>query len=91
MEVLESKYSNFKAFCKQMQPENEFVKLLQATPLDLFLQTIKAKSDENKTTEDICAMIFEKANIDKTKLNEADLNKFTRYVTYFNEVIKTLA
>jgi len=85
MEVLESRYSNFKAFCDQILPENDFVKLLQKTPLDVFLQTIKSNNEANKTADEICDIIFEKATIDKNTLNAADLAKFTRYVTYFME------
>jgi len=85
MDVLESRYVNFKAFCHQLLPENDFVKLLQTTPLELFLQTIKSKNDAHKTVDEIVDIIFEKANIDGAKLDTTDINKFNRYVSYFSE------
>ena len=91
MDVLANRYSNFKSFCNQILPDNEFVKVLQSTPLDLFLQTIKSKHDEKKTVDQICELIFEKAKIDKTSLKELDVQKFTRYVTYFHEVLQSLS
>ena len=54
------------------------------------LETMLAKHS-NKTVEEIVDLIFAKANIDKTKLKQEDLDKFNRYVTYFTEVLKSLA
>ena len=65
--------------------------MLQSTPLELFMQTIKQKNDDNKTTPEVCDLIFEKAQIDKTAFKPEDLNKFHRYVEYFTEVLKSLA
>lgn len=90
MDVLNNRYANFKTFCNQILPDNEFVKMLQSTPLELFMQTIKQKNNDNKNVTEICDMIFEKAQIDKTAFKQEDLNKFTRYVEYFNEVLKSL-
>lgn len=91
MEILNSRYNNFKAFCNQILPDNEFVKMLQSTPLEMFLHTIKTHNTDNKTVSEICDLIFEKAQIDKTTLKQGDLDKFHRYIEYFQQVLKSLA
>lgn len=89
MDVVESKYHNFQVFCHNILPENKYVMMLQKVPLNLFLQEIKAKNDD-KEVEVICNLIFLEAEIDKTKLGEAEIQKFARYVEYFRAVLKSL-
>lgn len=91
MDVLNNRYANFKAFCTSILPDNEFVKMLQLTPLEMFMDKIKANHQANKTVDEIVALTFDMAKIDTTKLNEADIQKFHRYVEYFTEVLKSLA
>jgi len=90
METLELRYNNFKAFCQKMQPDNELVKMLQITPLGTFLQTIQIRQKQNSSTTEIRKMILEKGQIDEEKVDKADLEKFDRYIQYFNDVISTL-
>lgn len=91
MDTVSMRYDGFKAFCHQILPDNEFVQMLQTTPLPLFIQTIKIHHEDHKSVDEICNAIFEKANVDTTKLKEVDLKKFNRYVNYFSDVIKSLA
>jgi len=87
MDVLTNRYTNFKAFCNQILPDNEFVKMLQSTPLELFLHTIKTHNTDNKTVSEICDLIFEKAQIDKATLKQEDIDKFTRMAILINTKI----
>lgn len=91
MDRVSMRYDNFKEFCHQILPDNEFVQMLQTTPLPLFIHTIKHHHQDNKSVDEICNIIFDKANIDTTKLKEMDLKKFNRYVNYFSDVLKSLA
>ena len=86
MESVRDRYKNFKAFCLQIAPDNDFVSMLQITTLDLFLFTIKSKISEYKSMEQTVDLIFEKAKIDRSTLNSFNLDKFTRFVEYFYSV-----
>lgn len=90
MDVVNLKYENFKSFCKSILPENEYIKLLQATPLNLFLHTMKEKHDATKTNDQIADQVLEMAKIQKEDIKEEDLVKFKRYIEYFNMIIKTM-
>lgn len=90
MEILETRFNNFKAFCHKIKPENEFVKMLQNTSLSLFLQTIKLKQQQNASIDEIMKMILEKAEIDPEKESKEDLEKLKRYIHYFDETLKAL-
>ena len=90
MDILEQRYLNFQQFSKTVQPDNDFVRLLQTTPLNVFLQTLKSKSTKNKSVTEIRDLILEKAGIDPSKVEKPVLDKFYRYVAYFDDVIKVL-
>lgn len=90
MEIVSERYKNFQNFCHSMHPDHEFTKLLQQTPLNMFLQTMKQKNDESKTVDEIVSLILEKAEIDLKKLKKDEVDKFHRYTQYFSEVIKTI-
>ena len=90
MDLLQSKYENFQRFCNEILPKNDFIQVLQTTPLPLFLQTIKSKHDANKTLDEIIAIICEKAEINPDQFEKPVMDKFKRYIEYFSQVIETI-
>ena len=56
-------------FCQNIDPDNEFVKLIQTTNHELFLSTIRLKATQMKSEEKIIEEIFETSKIDKTKMS----------------------
>lgn len=70
--------------------QHEFVVMLQTLPLPLFLQTIKQKHDQNQTVDTIFEMILQKCEIDVKDVDQADLDKFKRYIHYFAEVVRAI-
>ena len=90
MDIIETKYKNFQQFCQTMKPDNEFVKILQTTPLPLFLQTIKSKTDQNLNSDDVCNLVLEKAQIQQSDVQKDIMEKFKRYIEYFLEIVQTI-
>lgn len=87
MDTLSIRYDNFKKFCRDTIPDNNFIDILQSTPIDIFIHTLRIHHQSNRTVDEICDIIFEKADIDITKFKEEDIKRFNRYVSYFNEII----
>ena len=90
MDVLQSKYENFQRFCNEIHPKNNFIQVLQTTPLSLFLQTVKSKHDSNQTVDQIVGLICEKAEINPDQFDKPVMDKFKRYIEYFSQVIQTI-
>jgi len=86
MEAVALKYDNFKKFCLESLPDNDFVLMLQNTSMDLFLKTIKIKLAEFKSQEEIIQALSETAKINKNDFTQEQNLKFERYVSYFTQV-----
>jgi len=78
MEVVNEKYQNFKNFCQQALPNNEFVLLLQNTPLEVFLHTLKIKRGQLQNESEIIDAILSKAGIEKSQFSPEQHQKFAR-------------
>ncbi len=90
MQIVNLKYENFQKFCLEVLPENEFVKVLQSTPMELFLKTMKVKQGQMKNEDEIMTAIFAEAHLNQNDFSEPQLAKFRRYVTYFHQVVQFL-
>ena len=86
METLILRYSNFQKFCFNIDPDNEFVKLIQTTSHELFLSTIRLKATQMKSEAKIIEEIFETSKIDKTKMSPQEMDKLKRSIQYFSEI-----
>ena len=87
MQDLSKRYSTFQNFCLDVLPNNEFIKLLQITPLRSFLDTIKSKKGSYDTTDTILQAVLDKAEVQLTDLKDVDIHKFKRFIEYFCEVL----
>lgn len=87
MQAVKQKYENFQRFCFELLPENEFVKLLQSTPMELFFNTMRMKQGQMKNEDEIMTAIFAEAHINGGDFTEPQLGKFKRYVSYFTQVV----
>jgi hypothetical protein len=85
MDKLNENYEKFKTFCNDIDSNNEWVKYLQIISIELFINTIRSKS--NMSPEEIKNNLIEVAKLDKdlVKLHEVRL---MRFLEYFIEISK---
>lgn len=88
METVEIKYRNFIKFLQDNIKDNTYVSTILANaPYELF---IKKLQNERKTPHEITLEICKKCNINIQSYDKEIINKFERYIQYFQEVSKVV-
>lgn len=89
MQEVELKFANFKAFIKASVPEshrNHFlIGMLEMTPLQAFLLSIKEHIKENE--KHILSDLLKKMDLTYMDLDKANIEKGLLYIDYFKRVI----
>lgn len=92
MDIVNTKFNNFKLFIEQALPldsrGHELFLTLKEASLPMFLGTIYQKRDTGATQ--IFAEILEKMKLKESDINKDDLVKLQRYMMYFMEVTREL-
>jgi hypothetical protein len=88
MEEVQNKYRNFIDFMKNNLKNTTYVSLLTSVTLEQFLAKLKEQGDIHPNL--ITKSIASKCGINLGDFDENTLNKFERYIQYFQKVSKTL-
>ena len=92
MDIVQSKFNNFKLFIEQALPldsrGHELFLQLQNASLPMFLGTIYTK--RNTGAHEVLADILDKMKLKESDIDKNDLYKLQRYMCYFTEITKEL-
>jgi hypothetical protein len=88
MDLVEIKYQNFKMFLKPKINDTAHEMALNAASLQLFLKSLNqyVANTPEEITEKLCTTF----NVNMSDYSENDIDKFHRYIEYFQNVIKTI-
>ncbi len=92
MDEVQDKYNNFIVFIKGLDglPITPQIQVFLSLPFNMFMNTIQKHSESKKTTAEICKLIYDKLDIDPKQFKDEEIQKFKRYVEYFNKVAKVM-
>jgi len=88
METVEIKYKNFIKFLQTNIKDNTYVTTILANaPYELFIQKLQS---EKRSPHEITLEICKKCGINLKDYDENIINRFERYIEYFQEVSKVV-
>lgn len=82
MQTVNEKYQNFIAFITSTIKDNTYVQMLSTVPLDKFLAKLKT---ETRTPREIMNEICTRCQINKDLYPPEAIEKFVRYIEYFQK------
>lgn len=89
MDIVESKYENFIKFLKENIKDSTYLTLLSTATCERFLKILKDQG-QKKSPEQITNELCSKFGIDKNIYSPEIIQKFERYITYFQQVCNTI-
>jgi hypothetical protein len=86
MEIVESKFTNFKEFLKTIEGiSGTYIQIIEIVSLEQFLSGLKTHYCD-KPTNELIKEIAIKANVDLNSISDDVKTKFVRYISYFKQV-----
>ena len=88
MDVVESRFFNFKILIRSSLPEshknNPMIIMLEQSPLTLFLITLKSKKGLNY--KEVMSDLLEKMNLTLQDIDTKNIDRLLLYIDYFIQV-----
>lgn len=88
MEEVEKKYNNFTSFLKEHIKDGSYLSMLSAISVERFLE--KIKEHNHQTPAEITSNLCKRCDLDINNYSKETINKFERYIEYFQKVAKVI-